>query len=66
MIASVSGVAQTCVMAAAGMIGMAVGDQRPGLGLRGIDPGVGRLHVNAFGERLDPGTETGHGRYMGR
>jgi hypothetical protein len=42
MIASVSGVAQHRAMAAAGMIGMAVGDQRARLGLRGIDPRVRR------------------------
>ena len=47
-------------MPAAGMVGMAVGDQRAGLGLRRIDPGVGGPHVDAFGIRLDPGTEAGH------
>ena len=52
------------VMAAPGMIGMAMGDERQRLRPRGIDPGIGRLHVNAFGERLHPGTETGHVTYM--
>src|SRR4051812_15035425 len=47
-------------MAAAGMVGMAVGDERPGLGHVRIDPGVGRPYVETFGKRLDPGTETGH------
>ena len=37
-------------VAAAGMVGMAVGDQRARLGLRGVDPGVGRAHVDAFGK----------------
>ena len=48
------------------MIGMAVGDQRPGLRLRRIDPGIGGPDVNAFGKRLDPGTETGHRELYGR
>src|SRR4051794_10859731 len=47
-------------MAAAGMVAMAVGDQGARLRLRRIDPGVGRLDVDAFGKRLDPGTEAGH------
>ena len=49
------------VMAAAGMVGMAVGDQRASaLGCEGsIHASAGR-DVNAFGKRLDPGTETGH------
>src|SRR3954464_9075783 len=51
-------------VAAARMIAMAVGDERSSLGPGRVDPGVGRGHVNAFGERLHPGTETGHGGYM--
>ena len=51
---------QHLAMAAAGVVGMAVGDQRPGLGLRRVDPGVGRAHIDAFGKSLDPGTEAGH------
>ena len=47
-------------MPAAGVIGMAVGDQRARLGLRRIDPGVGRPYIDAFGKRLDPGTQAGH------
>ena len=47
-------------MAAARMVAMAVGDQSARLGLRGIDPGIRRAHVDAFGKRLDPGTQAGH------
>jgi hypothetical protein len=47
-------------MPSARMVAMAVGDQRPGLGLRGIDPGVGRAHIDALGKDLDPGTQTRH------
>jgi hypothetical protein len=52
-------------MTAAGVIGMAVRDQRAALGLARIDPGVGGLNVDAFGKRLDPGTETGHWELYG-
>src|SRR4030095_1233470 len=51
-------------MAAAGMVGMAVGDQRAILRPRRIDPGVRRLHVNGFGKRLDPAAEAGHISYV--
>ena len=47
-------------MAAAGVVAMAVRDQRARLGLAWIDPGVGGLDVETFGEGLDPGTEAGH------
>ena len=47
-------------MAAAGMVGVAVGDQCARLGLRGVDPGVGRAHIDAFGIRLDPVTKARH------
>src|ERR1700712_3161625 len=46
------------------MIAMAVRDQSFRLWPRRIDPSVGRRDVNAFGERLHPGTETRHGGYM--
>ena len=52
-------------MAAAGMIGMAVGDQGERFGLGGIDPGVCRPDVDAFGKRLYPGTETRHHELYG-
>ena len=48
-----------------GMIGMAMGHQRNRLGLRRIDPRVGRANVDAFGKRLYPGTETGHHELYG-
>ena len=47
-------------MAAARVIGMAVGDQRLVVGLRGIDPRIGGFDIDAFGKRLDPVTEAGH------
>src|SRR5438067_12342584 len=47
-------------MAAARMVAMAGGDERAWPGLRRVDPRVGRLDVDAFGKRLDPGTEAGH------
>jgi len=47
-------------MAAAGVVAMAVGDQRLRLGFGRIDPGVRGAYVNAFGMRLDPGTQAGH------
>ena len=47
-------------MAAAGMVGMAVGDERAVLGLRGIDPRVGGFDEDALGKGLDPAAETGH------
>src|SRR4249919_3437704 len=47
-------------MAAAGMVGMAMGDQRAILGSRRIDPGIRRFHVNAFRKRLDPAAEARH------
>lgn len=50
---------------AAGMIAMAVGDKRAGLGLRRIDPGIGGGDVDALGMRLDPGAELGHSGAMG-
>src|SRR3546814_9569990 len=53
-------------VAAARVIGMAVGDERTRLGTARIDPGVGGFHINAFGKRLDPGTETGHRELYGR
>jgi hypothetical protein len=52
-------------MAAAGVIGMAVSHERARLRLARIDPGVGGLYIDAFGKRLDPGTETGHQELYG-
>ena len=47
-------------MAAAGVVGVAVGDHCPRLGLGRIDPRVGGRHVNPLRMGLDPGTDSGH------
>ena len=47
-------------MAAAGVIGMPVGDHRPRLRLRRIDPRIRGRHVNPLWVGLDPGTDSGH------
>jgi hypothetical protein len=47
-------------MPAACMIGMAVRDQSPRLRLGRIDPSIGWANVNAFGKRLNPGTQAPH------
>ena len=46
------------------MIGMTVGDERARLRLRRIDPRIGGPDIDAFGKRLDPGTEARHDGYM--
>src|SRR5689334_6289455 len=53
-------------MSAARMVAVAVRDPGALLRLRGIDPRVGRTHVNALGMGLDPGTQSRHWSYIGR
>jgi len=40
------------------VIAMAVSDERLVFGHGGVDPGVGRGHIDAFRRRLDPGAQS--------
>ena len=57
---------QDGAMPAAGVIGMAVRDQRAWLGLGRIDPSIRGGNVDALATGIDPGTETRHDVDMGR
>jgi hypothetical protein len=52
-------------MAAAGVIGMAMGDQRAILRGRWVDPGVGRGKIDALAAGDDPVGGAGHEGNMG-